>query len=231
MSDLKALLSPARLNAAPAYIAFFMLAIASVSFVENSLFSRITDALAITLPVSSIYVDLAILPAMLALASLRAWKGRTLNAIMYLSLALYLPSVLGVSRLDLLQVTGFSLNLSVFSGHLPTAVIAIFGVLLACGWLMLKTFSRTEMARKNFLGRGADKNEVDNVLYHSDLSGAKIIAASGAVVVLFIAGVPALEIALLWVLQSAKFLYVLAGLGAAVILALVILVYIKDIKW
>ena len=87
------------------------------------------------------------------------------------------------------------------------------------------------MARKNFLERGADKNEVDNVLYQSDLLGAKIVLASGAVVLLFIVGVPALEIAMLWVLQSAKFMYVLAGLGAAMILALVILVFIKGIKW
>ncbi len=150
---------------------------------------------------------------------------------MYLSLALYLPSVLGFCQLDPLQVTGFSVNFSLLSTGLPAAAIAVFGVLLACGGLMLKTFSRADLARKNFLERGADKNEVDNVLYHSDMQGAKIILASGAVVLFFIIGVPALEIALLWVLQSAKFLYVLAGLGAAMILALVILIYIKGIKW
>lgn len=231
MSEVKAWLSPARLNAAPAYIAFFMLAIAAIAFVENRMFLTITDVPGIALPVDSVYVGIAIVPAMLALASLRDWKPRMLKAIMYLSLALYLPSVLGFCRLDPLQVTGFSVNFSVFSTRLPAPLIAVFGVLLACGGLMLKTFSRTDTARKNFLGRGADKNEVDNVLYHSNMQGAKIILASGAVVLFFIIGVPALEIALLWVLQSAKFIYVLAGLGAAMILALVILVYIKGIKW
>jgi hypothetical protein len=230
MSEVKPMLSPARLNAAPAFIAFFMLAIASVSFVENRLFFTITDALGIVLPVGTIYVDLAILPAMLALASLRAWKGQTLKAIMYLSLALYLPSVLGVSRLDPLQVTGFSLNFSIFSGSLPAAVIAVFGVLLACGGLLLRSFSRADLARKNFLERGADKYEVENVLYRSNLLGAKIIAASGAAVLLFIVGVPVLELALSWVLQSAKFLYVLAGLGAAMMLAVIILHYSKSAK-
>ena len=198
--------------------------------VENRLFFTITDALGIALPVNSVYVDIAIIPAMLALASLRAWNPRTLKAIMYLSLALYLPSVLGFCRLDPLQVTGFSVNFSLFSTGLPAAVIAVFGVLLACGGLMLKTFSRADMARKNFLARGADKNEVDNVLYHSDIQGAKIILASGAAVLLFILGVPVIEVAMLWLLQSAKFFYVLAGLGAAMILALVILVQLKGLK-
>jgi hypothetical protein len=230
MSEVKIWLSPARLNAAPAYIAFFMLAIAAVTFVENRLFLTITETLGIMLPVDSVFVDIAIVPAMLALASLRAWNPRTLKTIMYLSMALYLPSVLGFCQLDPLQVTGFSVNFSLFSTGLPAAVIAVFGVLLACGWLMLKTFSRTDLARKNFLERGADKNEVDNVLYPSDLQGAKIILASGAVVLFFIIGVPALEIALLGVLQSAKFLYVLAGLGAGLILALIILHYSKSAK-
>jgi hypothetical protein len=230
MSEAKALLAPARLNAAPAYIAFFMLAIAAVAFVENRLFLTIMGTLGIMLPVSSVYVDIAIVPAMLALASLRTWNTRTIKAIMYLSLVLYLPSVLGFCQLDPLQMTGFSVNFSVFSTGLPAAVIAVFGVLLACGGLMLKTFSRADLARKNFLGRGADKNEVDNVLYHSDMQGGKIILACGAVVLFFIIGVPVLEIALLWVLQSAKFLYVLAGLGAGLILALIILHYSKGAK-
>ena len=141
-----------------------------------------------------------------------------------------MPSVLGFSRLDPLQVTGFSLNFSAFSGSLPPAVIAIFGILLACGWLLLKSFDYSRLARNSFLGRGADKNEVDNVLYHNTLLEAKMIGASTAVVLLFIVGVPVLEVALLWVLQSAKFFYVLAGLGAALILALIILVQIRDIK-
>lgn len=230
MREVKALLSPARLNAAPAYIAFFMLAVAAVAFVENRLFITITDALGIALPVNSVYVDIAIIAAMLALASLRVWNPRTLKAIMYLSLALYLPSVLGFCRLDPLQVTGFSVNFSLFSTGLPAAVIAVFGVLLACGGLMLKTFSRADTARKNFLERGAYKNEVDNVLCHSDIHGAKIILASGAAVLLFILGVPVIEVAILWLLQSAKFFYVLAGLGAAMILALVILVQLKGLK-
>jgi hypothetical protein len=229
--EVKAWLSPARLNAAPAYVAFFMLAVATVAFVENRLFLTITDVSGIALPVSSVYVDVAIIPAMLALASLRAWHTRTLKMITYLSLALYLPSVLGFCQLDPLELTGFSVNFSAFSTGLPAAVIAVFGVLLACGGLMLRTFSSTDLARKNFLERGADKNEVDNVLYSGDMQGAKIILASGAVVIFFIIGVPVLEIALLWVLQSAKFMYVLAGLGAAMILALVILVFIKGIKW
>jgi hypothetical protein len=214
----------------PAYIAFFMLALAAVAFVENRLFLTITDVIGIRLPVDSIYVDLAIVPATLALASLRAWNSRALKAIMYLSTALYLPSVFGFCQLDPLQLTGFSANFSLFSTCLPAAAIAVFGVLLACGGLMLKTFSRAELARNNFLERGADKGEVDNVIYQSDMQGAKIVPASGAVVLFIIMVVPALEIAPMRVLQSAKFLYVLAGLGAGLILALIILHYSKSIK-
>jgi hypothetical protein len=149
---------------------------------------------------------------------------------MYLSLVLYLPSVIGVSRIDLLTVTGFSYDLSIFSSGLHPALIALSGILLACGWLSLRSFSYAMAARANFLARGADASEVDDVLYHHASLEAKIIGASAVVVIAFLAGVPFLEVVILWVLQSAKFFYVLAGLGAALILALVILVQIKGIK-
>jgi hypothetical protein len=207
-----------------------MLAIGVISFVDNRLFSLLTESLSLTLPADSIYVAIAIVPAMIALASLRVWGDRSLKAVMYLSLALYLPSVIGVSRIDLLKVTGFSIDFSVFSSGLHPAVITLSGILLACGWLSLRSFSYAKAARANFLARGADADEVNLVLCRYASLEAKIIGASAAVVIAFIVGVPLLEIALLWVLQSAKFLYVLAGLGAALIMALVILVQIKGIK-
>jgi hypothetical protein len=230
VSEVRALLSPSRLNAVPAFLAFFMLGIASVTLVENRLFLTLTDALGVTLPVSRIYVDLALVPAMLALASLRAWNPGTIKAITYLALAIYLPSVLGVSRLDPLRVTGFTLNFSAFSGSLSPVVIAIFGIVMACGWLLLRSFSCTSLARENFMKRGADKNEIDSVLYQNSLREMKIVGASAVAVLLFVAGVPVLEVALSWLLQSAKFFYVLAGLGAATILALIILHYSKSVK-
>ncbi|HEY3273108.1 MAG TPA: hypothetical protein VGJ92_05060 [Methanocella sp.] len=227
---MKTLLSPARLNAMPAYLAFMMLAIGAISFLYNRLFSLLTESLSFTLPAASIYVAIAIVPAMLAFASFRAWGDRSVKAVMYLSLALYLPSVIGVSRIDLLKATGFSYNFSIFSSGLHPALIALSGILLACGWLSLRSFAYTKAARTNFLARGADAGEVDDVLYHHASLEAKVIGASAAVVIVFFVGVPLLEVAILWVLQSAKFFYVLAGLGAALLLALVILVQIKGIK-
>jgi hypothetical protein len=109
-------------------------------------------------------------------------------------------------------------------------MVAILGILLACGWLSLKSFDYSRLARKNFLERGADKNEIDQVLYQNSLLEAKIVGASGAAVLSFVVGVPVLELALSWLLQSAKFSYVLAGLGAAMILALIILHYLKSVK-
>jgi hypothetical protein len=230
MSETKTLLSPARLNSLPAYLAFLMLAIGAISLVDNRLFSLLTESISLSLPADRIYVTIAIVPAMLALASLRVWSDRSLKAVMYLSLALYLPSVIGVSRIDLLKATGFSVDFSVFSSGLHPAFIAIFGILLACGWLSLRSLSCAKAARANFLARGADAKEVDLVLcLHASLE-AKIIVASAIVVIAFIVGVPLLEVALLWILQSSKFLYVLAGLGAALIMALVILVQIKGTK-
>jgi hypothetical protein len=88
----------------PAYLAFMMLAIGAMSFLYNRLFSLLTESLSFTLPADSIYVAIAIVPAMLAFASLRAWGDRSVKAVMYLSLALYLPSVIGVSRIDLLNL-------------------------------------------------------------------------------------------------------------------------------
>jgi len=173
---------------------------------------------------------MAIVPAALALASLRVWGDRSLTAVKYLSLALYLPSVIGVSRIDLLKATGFSLDFGVFSSGLHPALIAVSGILLACGWLSLRSLSYAKAARVSFLARGADAEEVDLVLCHHASLEAKIIGASAAVVLAFMAGVPVLEFVLLRVLQSSKFFYVLAGLGAALIMALVILVQIKGIK-
>jgi hypothetical protein len=230
MSETKTLLSPARLKSLSAYLAFLMLAIGAISFVDNRLFSLLTESFGLALPVGRVYVALAIVPAMLALASLRVWSDRSLKAVMYLSMALYLPSVIGVSRIDLLKATGFSLDFGVFSSGMHPALIAIFGILLACGWLSIRSLSYAKAARANFLARGADVREVDNVLCHHASLEAKIIAASAAVVLAFIVGVPLLEVALLCALQSAKFLYVLAGLGAALIMALVILVQVKGTK-
>jgi hypothetical protein len=230
VSDIKIGLSPARLPVAPAYIAFLMLAIGAICFVDNRLFAGITLHLGLSLPVSNLFIGLALVPAMLALASLRRWSDKMIRMVMYLSLALYLPAVIGVSQLDLFKVAGFSFNFDALSGSLPPAIIAVFGIMLACGGLLLRSFSYTKAARANFLKRGAQPGEVDLALYRHTLLETKIIGTAAAVVVVIIIGVTVLEPAVLWVLQSAKFLYVPAGLGAALVLGMVILVYLRSIK-
>jgi hypothetical protein len=222
---------PARIDTLAALVAMLMLAFATISFASTRLFSGLWGRVGIALPVSDIYAGAALVVVLSALALPRIWDDARLKAVMYLSFLLYMPSVLGFSRMDLLRVAGSILNFGLFSSSLPPAVIIVIGLGLACGGLLLQSFSRMRKARQNFLERGADPGEVDHALSRNVLLEARLIAASAAVVLLIVAGVSVAAPAMLGILQSVGFIYILAGIGAAVILGLIILAYAKPIKW
>lgn len=214
------------LDAAPAVVAFLMLALASMTFAYDRLFDDLMGFVPLATPGSSAYIFIAIAVAIFPLALLRIWTGPRLKAIMYLAWVLYLPSVVYVSGIDPLKMLSVTMNFSIFSSKLPSDLIAIAGIALASGSLVNRSFIYIQNARENLLGRGADKNEVSRALYRNALFEIKIILASAAVVLLIMAGAPVVGQGLSGVLRSSGFGYLLTGLGAVVILALIFLVYL-----
>jgi hypothetical protein len=209
----------------PAAVAFLMLAVALVLFVHSRLLSELIRYAGITLPAGNVYVDIAIILALSFLALLRVWSEGRLKIIMYLSFALYLPFAIYFSGIYSLVGVGDGLRLGFFSTDLPREAIVVAGIVLACGGLLLQSFSRMGKARENFLMRGADADEVDRALYKGFGFEAKAIAASAAAVLLIIAGTALAGPAILWMLRFVSFFYVLAGMAGALILGLIILVY------
>lgn len=221
----------ARIDMLAALTAMLMLAIAVITFTTTRLFSGLWERTGITLPVSDIFVGIALVVVLSALGLIPIWNNVRLRVVMYLAFALYLPSVLGFSRLDLLRVAGSTLNFGIFSGSLPPTAILVIGLGLACGGLLLQSFSGTRGAWHSFLKRGADPDEVDHALSRGVLREARLIAASAVIVLLIMAGVAVAAPAMLWIFQSVGFIYVLAGIGAAVILGLIIVAYVRPTKW
>jgi hypothetical protein len=218
------------IDIAPALVAFFMLALAFSTFAYNRLFDYLLGLAHLEIPVSSTYVYIAIAIAILPLALLRIWNNSMLKAITYVSWALYLPSVLYFCGIDPFKILSFSMDFSFFSSTLSPIVITIAGIALACGSLTTRSFMYIKNARDNFVGRGADKKEAYRVLYRNAIFEMKIILTSAAAVLLIMIGVPAVEQEILGVLKAAGFVYILAGLCAVVILALVFLVYLLPHK-
>lgn len=222
--------APAWLETAPAAIACLMLAVALLILINSHLLSIITEMAGLSLSAYSIFLDIGIIVVVPSLALLRLWDERRLRAVMYLSFVLYLPFAIYFSGVYQLITAGGRLGLDVFSTGLPKAAIAAAGILLACGGLLLQTMSHACRARENFLQRGADAGEADPALRRGVVFEAKLIAASTGAVLLLAIGVWLVEPAVMWLLESVGFFYVLAGMGAALTLGLIILVYARPMK-
>jgi hypothetical protein len=221
---------PARIDMLAGLTAMLMLALAVIAFATTRLFSGLWEYTGITLPVGDIFVGIALVVVLSALGLMPIWNNVRLRAVMYLAFVLYLPSVLGFSRLDLLRVIGSPLNLGIFSSSLPPTAILVIGLGLACGGLLLQSFSGMGRARRSFLKRGADPGEVDHALSRNVFREARLIAVSAAIVLLIMAGVAVAAPTMLWIFQSIGFIYVLAGIGAAIILGLLIVAYVMPTK-
>jgi hypothetical protein len=214
---------------APALMTFFMLAIAIFTFTNNWLFGHLLGLIQMGMP-SNIYFYMAIAIAILPLALLRIWSNNMLKAVTYAAWALYIPSVLYFCGIDPLKILDLPVNFGLFSSKLSPVAITIAGIALASGSLTTRSFMYIKNARDNFLSRGADKKEVYGALYRNIFFETKTILASAAAVMLIMIGVPALEKEILVVLKAAGFVYILAGLCAVILLALVFLVYLWPSK-
>ncbi len=221
----------ARIDTLAALTAMLMLALALITFATTWLCSELWGRTGAALQVGDIYLAIALVVVLSAIGLIPIWNDTRLRVVMYLAFLLYLPSVLGFSRLDLLRVAGSMLNFGIFSSSLPPTAILVIGLVLACGGLLLQSFSRTRKARKSLLGRGADPAEVDHALSRNVVREARLIAMSAIIVFLIMAGVAVAAPAVLWIFQSVGFIYVLAGIGAAIILGLIIVAYGRPTKW
>jgi hypothetical protein len=211
---------------APPLIAFSMLSLAFFTFSGDHAFAYLLELAGLGTPAGGMYVYAAFALAIVALSFLRVWGQSLLNAITYLSWALYIPSVLSFCGIDPFKIIRFTYDFSFFSTGLSATVIAIVGVALACGSLMEGSFMNLRDARDNFLSRGADKKEVSRVLYRNASFESRVVLATAAVIVLAMIGIQLTEQNILGILNATGFAYIIAGLCAVVILALVFLIYL-----
>jgi len=230
MKGINAVVTNDAIDIAPPLVAFIMLALAFSTFTYDRLFGQVLELVNMGLPAGGSYVYIAISLAVIPLAFLRVWKNGLVKAVTYLAWALYLPSVIYYCGIDPFKILDFSMNFGLFSTQLSPVAVAVAGLALACGSLTARSFMFIRSARDNFVGRGADKKEVYPVLYRNAVFEMKIILASAAAVLLIMVGVPAVEQHILGVLKATGFVYILAGLLAVVILALVFLVYLWPSK-
>ncbi len=226
MKGVSAVITNDAIDIAPPLVAFLMLALAFSTFTYDRLFDQLLGLINMGLPAGGSYAYIALSLAVIPLALLRIWNNGLVKGITYLSWALYLPSVIYYCGIDPFKILDLSMNFSIFSSKLTPIVVAVAGLALACGSLTARSFMFIRSARDNFMGRGADKKEVYPVLYRNLAFEMKIILGSAAAVLLIMVGVPAVEQHIIGVLKATGFVYILAGLLAVVILALVFLVYL-----
>lgn len=216
------------LDVAPAVIAILMLAMAFSIFTYDRLFDNLIGLAHMSVPAKSeiIWMTVIVAIAALPLAFLKIWPNAVLKAATYLAWLIYLPSVLYFSGIDVFRILSMSANFEIFTSGLSYTVIAIVGILLACGSLAGRSFGRLKNAREYFTSQGADKYEARRALYHNALFEIKLIAASGIATVIFAFISSAAGQKLQSIFTSAGFMYLLVGLGAIVLLALVFLLFL-----
>jgi len=140
----------------PPAMAISMLAMAFLIFTYDKLFDSLTALMHLSVPPENeiLYMVAAATIAALPLAFINVWNGPVVKAITYLAWLLYLPSAMYYSGIDVFRILSISANFSVFATSLPYTVIAIAGILLACGSLATRSFGRLKNAREYILSRG-----------------------------------------------------------------------------
>ena len=230
MNGMAALKLPVIPGSAPALVAFSMLSVSLFTFAHNRILSELFGHTVLSMSVNVTFLILALLIGMIATGFMKIQDNRVIRTIMYLSFILYAPAVAAFSRFDILAAAGSSLNFGIFSLGLSSVVVMLCGILLTGGGLLLKSLAYGKAAMQNFSSRGADKAEIYHVLHKNTVLEAKTIAASAIVVLLIALGVSLAEPVLLWILRSSGFIYIIACIGAALIMALTVLGLLMPMK-
>lgn len=212
----------------PPVIAILMLAMAFLIFTYDKLFDSLTALMHLSVPAQNeiLYIVVAITILALLLAFINVWNGLFLKAITYLAWLLYLPSALYYSGIDVFRILSISANFSVFATSLSYTVIAIAGILLACGSLAMRSFGRLKNAREYILTRGADRSETRSAFFHNALFEIKLIMATCAATILFAFLAPNIGLRLKSTFITASSTYLLVMLGAILLLALVLVLFL-----
>jgi hypothetical protein len=121
--------------------------------------------------------------AIVAVVLLGIMSRNVLRPVLYLSWALYLPSILAFSRFDLLSsvIDG---GLASLGGGSPPILVLAAGLLLVCTTLAQGAVEEHRALRKSYLERGAGQEEVDTAVRSSLKYVALAIAASAALAAL-----------------------------------------------
>ncbi len=212
----------------PPIIAILMLAMAFLIFTYDKLFESLTTLMHMSVPAENeiLYIVVAVAIAALLLAFINVWNGAVLKAITYLAWLLYLPSALYYSGIDVFRILSISANFSVFATSMSYTVIAIAGILLACGSLAIRSFGRLKNAREYILSRGADQSETRRAFFHNTLFELKLITATCAATIIFAFLAPTIGLKLKSTFITASSTYLLVVLGAILLLALVLVLFL-----
>lgn len=228
MKGSKSVISTDIVDVLPTAIVISMMAMAFLTFAYNKLFGSLTGLLHMSVPPTGDILLMAVVVALAALplAFLNVWSGTMLKAVTYLAWLLYLPSALYYSGIDVFRILSISANFSVFTTSLSYTIIAIAGILMACGSLTMRSFGRLRKAREYFLARGADQSETRRAFFHNALFEIKLILATGTATLLFAFLAPTIGQKLRSTFITASSTYLLVVLGAILLLALVLVLFL-----
>ena len=225
MSRDKPLITTDIVNIVPFVTAIMLLAIAFLTFSYDRLFSTILGLTHVSVPSESELFWMVVIIAMVAvpLAFLRIWTDDILRAASYLAWVLYIPSAMYFSGIDVFRILSISANFSIFTTQLSYTVIAIAGLLLACGSILIRAFGRLKKSREYFLSRGGGREEVSRALFRNAIFEVRQALTAGIIILLFAFVARYIGPAMQSILKPAGYTYLLAGLAAIALLALVLI--------
>ena len=101
----------------------------------------------------------------------------------FLAALLYLPSVVGLSKIDWLAALGIEGGMSAFASELSDTVLMVIGVVVFACLTLHWTAERQISIRAELHSIGAPKNEVDLAVDRMFINSIMLIIAVGAIIV------------------------------------------------
>jgi hypothetical protein len=144
-----------------------------------------------------------------------------------LAALLYLPSVLGLSKIDWLAALGIEGGMSAFANELSDTVLVVIGVVVLACLTLHWTAERQISIRAELRSIGAPKNEVDQAVDRMFINIIILIIAVGAVILVAWLAIEYLLDQLGGLIGYSPELAVLIGLIACVLLVAAIAVLMR----
>jgi hypothetical protein len=207
-------------------LTFSIFLITLYTFACNGLFAAITGVIEPFIPMGGVLIELILAVFILIVLFLDPGNDSKQATVFYVSWALYVPSALYFSRIDLLLAAGSPVNFSILASSLPAFAVIIAGILLACGQLTARSLNNMAAARANLTGRGADREEVDAAITKNLLFELGIVCASAIAVLATVFIVPAIEPVLVGIMRTTEYSYIVIGIVAVLVLIFSVVAYI-----